>query len=56
MGFRFYDFDGKLIYESACKFAFTNSKHEILLQDGEKILGFVSRERIYPGYNYLFDF
>ena len=45
---RFFDSDGKIIYESAYKTAFTYSgfkQHEILLNEGEKIIGFVSRER-----------
>ena len=44
-GIRFYDVDGNIIYESACHIAFCHpyfKKHEILLNEGEKIIGFVS--------------
>jgi len=44
-GIRFFDADSALIYESAWKNAFTNSfykKQEILLKEGERIIGFVS--------------
>ena len=47
-GLRFYDKDGKLIYESTYKDAFSYSsigKHEILLREGEKIVGFISKEQ-----------
>ena len=40
---RFYDADSKMVYESAYKDPFINSGyrlHEILLQEGEKIVGF----------------
>ena len=44
-GIRLYDVTGNLIYESASKWPFFDSayrKHEILLQEGEQIVGFVS--------------
>ena len=44
-GLRFYDADGKLIYESSWKGAFTNpsfKQHEILLNEGERIIGYKS--------------
>ena len=42
-GIRFFDKDGKIIYESAYKNVFPASwikQHEILLNDGERIVGF----------------
>ena len=42
-GMRFYDATGKMIYESADKYAFISSsvkQHEILLNEGERIIGF----------------
>ena len=42
-GIRFFNADCKLIYESAWKGAFTSTyykQHEILLNDGERIVGF----------------
>ena len=44
---RLYDTDAKIIYESAWKYAFTYSgekQHEILLNEGERIVGFQCRE------------
>ena len=46
MAMRFFDATGKMIYESAYKDAFDDSElkqHEIMLQEGERIVGFVSR-------------
>ena len=45
-GLRFFGSDGKLIYESAYKnafFYFGFNQHEILLNEGDRIVGFVSR-------------
>ena len=44
-GIRFYDATGTLIYESAFKRAFIYTKHEIILEEGEKIIGFISRQQ-----------
>ena len=55
---RFFDKDGKMIYESASKWPFFDSayrKHEILLQEGEQIVGFVSSMSI-PNYAWHNDF
>ena len=41
-GLQFYGANGKCIYESACKDGFKETKHEILLNEGEKIIGVVS--------------
>ena len=46
-GIRFFDAAGKMIYEGAYKGAFTNSRlkqHEILLNEGQQIVGFQSRD------------
>ena len=46
-GLRFYDAAGTLIYETAYKVPFTSSVykyHEILMKDGERIVGFQSRK------------
>ena len=46
-GIRFYDAAGQMLYESAWKGAFTSTyykQHEILLNEGERIVGFQSRE------------
>ena len=45
-GIRFFNADGKMIYESACKRVFIDSyveQHEILLNEGERIIGFQFR-------------
>ena len=55
MGIRFYDLDDKCIYESTCKGGLFYDKHEILLNKGEKIIGFQSRE-YEPGTAWHFDF
>ena len=42
-GFRFFDGAGKIIYDSAAKWAYNDSvykQHEILLNEGERIIGF----------------
>ena len=55
-GMRFYDGTGKMIYESAYKNAFSGySQHEILLNEGERIIGFTSR-KFSDQYAYHYDF
>ena len=42
-GFKFYDANGNIIYKSAWKWGlpwFKTSKHEIMLAEGERIIGF----------------
>ena len=54
----FYDVTGKVFYESAYKEAFTRpniKQNEILLNEGERIIGFISR-KVNPNYAWHFDF
>ena len=43
-GIRFFDTAGNCIYESAYKIGLNHKQHEIILNEGERIVGFVSRE------------
>ena len=43
-GIRFFDDAGQMIYQSAYKNGFISEKHEIILNEGQQILGFQSRE------------
>ena len=54
-GLQFFGADGDLIYESEYKGGFTYSKFEILLAEGERIIGFQSRKEMqsYALHSYL---
>ena len=55
-GILFIDAAGNCIYRSAFKSEFSGySKHEITLDEGEKIIGFQSRENT-PGWAHHHDF
>ena len=54
-GIRFFDTNGTLIYESAWKYGLMFEKREILLDEGEKIIGYISR-KVYNNSTWHADF